>query len=62
MYDDIIYNQIEPIRAYNIFDDFFGNRWTALDDEEILRPIVQRKRLANVDKLWNEDLSNVNEG
>lgn len=25
-YDDVIFGQIEPVRAHNIFDDFFGQR------------------------------------
>lgn len=26
-YDDVLFGQIEPVRAHSIFDDFFGRRW-----------------------------------
>lgn len=26
-YDNIIFGEIAPVRAHNIFEDFFGNRW-----------------------------------
>lgn len=25
-YDDVLFNQIQPVRAHDIFEDFFGNR------------------------------------
>jgi hypothetical protein len=41
-----------PVRAHNIFDDFFGNRWLSLEDEEF-RPIFHHKWTKNLDKLMN---------
>jgi len=40
-----------PLRAHSIFDDFFGNKWLSLNDDEFLRPLFHNKWSKNLDNL-----------
>jgi hypothetical protein len=31
-YDELMFGAMMPLRAHNIFDDFFGNRWSMIED------------------------------
>ena len=41
-YDNILFREIEPVRAHNFFEDFFGNRWLNFEDDD-LRPIFHNR-------------------
>jgi hypothetical protein len=43
-----------PIRAHSIFDDFFGNRWTSLEDDDF-RPLFHNKWSKNLDNLMLDE-------
>jgi DnaJ-class molecular chaperone len=61
-YDNIIFGEIAPVRAHNIFEDFFGNRWFNLDDDDF-KPIFHNKWIKNLDKMMiDEDEENAKEG
>lgn len=45
-----MFGEIAPIRAHNIFDDFFKTRLLNFDDDDF-RPICQSK--------WNKDLERI---
>lgn len=66
-YDIVSFGQIAPMRAHNIFEDFWGNRfneWNEVDD--FFRPALRSKWSRNLDRLMsdtaNEDWSNVKDG
>jgi hypothetical protein len=40
-----------PIRAHNIFDEYFGDRWIGLQEDEEFRPIFLSR--------WRKDLDNL---
>lgn len=43
-----------PVRAHNIFDDFFVNRWLSIEDDEV-RPLFQNKWAKNLDNLMLDE-------
>jgi DnaJ-class molecular chaperone len=62
-YDNIVFGTIAPIRAHNIFDDFFGARPLSLLDEDF-RPSFHNRWSKDLDRLMldtNEE-KNVKEG
>lgn len=61
-YDNIIFWEIAPVRAHNIFEDFFGTRLLKLEDDGF-KPIFHNKWANNLDKMMiDEDDENVKEG
>jgi len=53
-----------PFRAHNIFDDFFGNRWISLKDDDIFKPMFQNKWIKNMDRMMIDegDEKNIKDG
>lgn len=49
-YDNIVFGTIAPLRAHNIFDDFFGSRWLSLEDEDF-RPLFHNRWTRDLDRL-----------
>ena len=50
-----------PVRAHNIFDDFFGNRWMSLEDD--FKPLFHNKWSKDLDKMMiDEKDENINDG
>ena len=50
-----------PVRAHNIFDDFFGNKWSVLEDD--FKPQLHSKWSRDLDKMMlDEKEENMNEG
>jgi curved DNA-binding protein CbpA len=62
-YDNLLFGSMVPIRAHNIFDDFFGNRWLANDDD-VFRPLFHNRWTKDLDKLMidEKDEKDVKEG
>lgn len=62
-YDTFSFGQIAPIRANNIFEDFWGNRFGEWDDvDDFFRPALRTRWSRNLDRMLNEgdeDWSNV---
>jgi len=60
-YDDVFFNQITPLRAHSIFDDFFGNRLFQFPSEdEFMKPIMNRSWKTKLDSLMDaEDIDNI---
>lgn len=52
-----------PMRAHSIFDDFFRDRWSVFDDED-LRPQLHKRWIKDLDKLMLDEKEepNVKEG
>ena len=65
-YDILSFGQIAPMRAHNIFEDFWGNRWNEWEDaDDFFRPALRTKWSRNLDRMLNEgneDWSNVKDG
>lgn len=50
-----------PLKAHNIFDDFFVTRWPSLDEE--IRPLFHNKWTKDLDRLMiDENDKNITEG
>lgn len=62
-YDNIVFGTIAPIRAHSIFDDFFGNRWPSLLDDDF-RPFYHNRWTKDLDKLMVDeaDEKNIKDG
>ena len=44
-YNDLMFQEVVPRRAHDIFENFFQNRWTEFPgEEEFLKPIFDRRR------------------
>ena len=44
-YNDLMFEEVVPRRAHDIFENFFQNRWTEFpEEEEFLKPIFDRRR------------------
>lgn len=66
-YDIVNFGQIAPLRAHNIFEDFWGNRFNEWDDaDDFFKPVLRNKWSRNLDRMLsgqaNEDWSNVQDG
>jgi curved DNA-binding protein CbpA len=63
-YDDILWGTMVPMRAHNIFDDFFGNRFTSLDDDDLIKPILHKRWSKDLDSLMldENDEKNIKDG
>jgi len=44
-----------PFRAHSIFDDFFGDRWLSLKDDDLFKPMFRNKWTKNLDKLMIDE-------
>lgn len=66
-YDIIEFGQIAPIRANNIFENFWGDRWNQIEEaDDQFRPMLNKKWSKDLDR-WmregnNDDWSSVNQG
>lgn len=65
-YDDVLFGNIEPIRAHNIFNDFFSRRlFDFPEEDEFFKPIVNRswrKKLDNFMDLENDFNDSIQNG
>lgn len=52
-YDNIMFGTIAPIRAHNIFDDFFGTRPSLLDDD--FRPFFHNRWSRDLDRMMVDE-------
>lgn len=53
-YDKIMFGTIQPVRAYNIFDDFFGSRFPSILDEDF-RPFFHNRWSRDLDRLMIDE-------
>lgn len=42
-----------PVKAHDIFEDFFGNRWSALD--ETFKPLFHNRWVRDLDKMMLDE-------
>lgn len=61
-YDNWVFGGMVPMRAHSIFDDFFGDRWSLLDDD--FRPHFHNRWVRDLDKMMidEKDEPNIKEG
>lgn len=52
-YDNWVFGEMVPVRAHSIFDDFFGNRWSVLDDD--FRPHFHNRWTRDLDKMMLDE-------
>jgi len=44
-----------PVRAHNIFDDFFGNRFLDMEEDDIFKPIFHKKWSRDLDRMMIDE-------
>lgn len=65
----MLFGQITPFRANDIFENFWTDRWNELEEEadSLFRPLLRNRWTRNLDRAFslpwfNDDWSNVREG
>lgn len=57
-YDNLVYGEMIPSKAHNIFEDFLGEKFFNFPtEEEIFKPILKKKWSRNLDSLMEDDNS-----
>lgn len=55
-YDNILYREMVPSRAHNIFEDFMGDRFFNMPtEEEFFKPILKKKWSRSLDNLMEDE-------
>jgi hypothetical protein len=47
----MMFGEMAPMRAYKIFEDFFGNRLSSIEGDEEFKPIFHSKWIKNLDNM-----------
>lgn len=57
-YDSFSFGEIEPFRAHNTFENFWGSRWNELDDaDSFFRPLLTSKWSRDLDRQLRNNFS-----
>ena len=57
-YDNLLYGEMIPSKAHNIFEDFLGERFFNFPtEEEFFKPILKKKWSRNLDSLMEDENS-----
>ncbi len=62
-YDQWMFGEMVPMKAHDIFEDFFGNRWSVLD--ESFKPLFHNRWVRDLDKMMldeGDELKGIKEG
>jgi DnaJ-class molecular chaperone len=54
-YDDLLWKEMVPVRAHNIFEDFFGNRFLNMEEDDIFKPIFHKKWSRDLDRMMIDE-------
>ena len=55
-YDNLLWGKMAPVKAHNIFEDFFGDRFFDFPSEdEFFKPLIKKKWSRNLDNLMEDE-------